>query len=125
MVNTPSNCIPFLESDEEEDEDEDGEAEFSDGDEEPKRKRVKPGHVKQKNQMRSQRLDFSKLPELDNSGLTYLPKMRYFDVDVECPIEPVNKLEPHQELRVITYMPDGSFKCIAIPLDAVYEDEQE
>jgi hypothetical protein len=34
--------------------------------------------------------------------------MRYFDVDMECPLEPVNKLkDPSQELRVITYMPDG------------------
>jgi hypothetical protein len=104
-----------------EDEDDEEEAEFSDQDETPSQKAGKS----KRSTPRTPKLDFSQLQELDNSGLTYLPKMRYFDVDMECPLEPVNKLEPHQELRVITCMPDGSFKCIAIPLDAVYEDEHE
>ncbi len=51
--------------------------------------------------------------------------MQYFDVDVECPLEPANKLEPHQAVMVILHLPDGSFKCLAIPLEAVYEDQNE
>jgi hypothetical protein len=73
----------------------------------------------------SPRIDFSKLPFLDNSGLSYLPTMQYFDVDMVCPLEPMNKIEPHQAVMVILHLPDGSFKCLGIPLDAVYEDKDE
>jgi hypothetical protein len=76
-------------------------------------------------QTRKPRIDFTKLPFLDNNGLSYLPRMQYFDVDDECPLEPVNNLEPHQAVMVIIHLPDGSFKCLAMPLDAVFEDEHE
>ncbi len=38
---------------------------------------------------------------------------------------PANKLEMDQALMVIVHLADGSFKCLAIPLDAVKEDENE
>ncbi len=73
----------------------------------------------------SRGLDFSRLPFLDNDGLSYLPKMQYFDFDEDCPMKPINKLEPDQALTVIIHSADGSIKCLAIPLEAVYEDDQE
>jgi hypothetical protein len=51
--------------------------------------------------------------------------MQYFDVDEDCPVKPVNSIAADQALTVIIHLPDGSFKCVAIPLDAVHEDEHE
>jgi hypothetical protein len=51
--------------------------------------------------------------------------MQYFNVDEDCPVKPVNSIAADQALTVIIHLPDGSFKCVAIPLDAVHEDEHE
>jgi hypothetical protein len=103
-----------------------GKAKFSDDDEDKGSGKAAQGSTERKaRQSRNPRIDFAKLPFLDNNGLSYLPKMQYFDVDDECPLEPANNLELHQALMVIIHLMDGSFKCLAIPLDAVFEDEHE
>ncbi len=99
--------------------------EFSESEDERKQKRKTKKEETRKAPSKAPRIDFTKLPFLDNSGLSYLPTMQYFDVDMECPLEPANRVEPHQAVMVIIHLPDGSFKCLAIPLEAVYEDQNE
>ncbi len=62
---------------------------------------------------------------IDNNGLNYLPLMQYFPVQLECPVKPANKLPPEQAVSVIIHLPNGRFKCLAIPLDALDEDPNE
>jgi hypothetical protein len=65
------------------------------------------------------------LPSIDNNGLDYLPLMQYFPIEVECPLTPANKLKPEQAVNVLIHLPQGGFKCVAIPLEAVEEDPNE
>jgi hypothetical protein len=114
--------------DEFDEEDDKEEGEFSsDSDDDAKSKRAaqKSRRTSDKTPIRSQLLDFSKLPILHNGGLNYLPKMQYFNVGIECPVKPANKLPSDESLTVIIHLPNGGFKCIAIPLEAVEEDEKE
>ncbi len=109
----------ILDSDEEEEKEE---GEFSSSeDEKAAKKRKKEKHGSD----RSFGIDFSKLPVIDNNGLNYLPVMQYFPVQIECPVKPANKLPPEQAVSVIIHLPNGGFKCVAIPLDALDEDPNE
>lgn len=123
---THTNGYSLLYLDDEEEEEENASAEFSDSDEpEGKKSDTVTKKSAPKSGKRGPGWDFAKLPILDTNGLSYLPTMHYFDFDEECPVKPVNKLEPDRALTVIIKLPDESFKCLAIPLDAVYEDENE
>jgi hypothetical protein len=51
--------------------------------------------------------------------------MQYFPLNVECPLTPANKLDPDQSVNVLVHLPTGGFKCVALPLDALDEDESE
>ncbi len=51
--------------------------------------------------------------------------MHYFNVGDECPLKPANEIAPDQALNVIIHLPNGGFKCVAIPVEAVEEDENE
>jgi hypothetical protein len=104
-------------------EDEDDDGEFSDSDSETRTK--ERGKLTKIPKKRAGPIDFSKLPTLDNNGLHYLPVMHYFEVSSDCPLKTANKLPPEQSLTVIIQLPNGSFNCVAIPLDAVHEDEHE
>ncbi len=76
------------------DEDEEEEAEFSEDEEDARNKKVKKASPSdgQESIRRAPRIDFTKLPFLDNNGLSYLPRMQYFDVDEECPMVPGSRL---------------------------------
>jgi hypothetical protein len=103
--------------------DEREEGEFSDSEDE--RKQVRKNKKQAGRSSKSPGLDFSKLPTIDNGGLTYLPVMQYFNVGEECPLKPPNKLPADLSLNVIITLPNGGFKCLAIPLEAVDEDPNE
>jgi hypothetical protein len=117
-------ALNYADLDDEEDK-EDGEFSDSDDDESPKRKKAKGERKKHKNAKPSQSLDFSQLPVIDNNGLSYLPKMHYFPVELECPLKPANQLKPEEAVTVIIQLPNGGFKCVALPLDALDEDPNE
>jgi hypothetical protein len=51
--------------------------------------------------------------------------MQYFNFGVECPLKPSNDIDLDQALTVIIHLPNRGFKCVAIPLEAVEEDENE
>jgi hypothetical protein len=51
--------------------------------------------------------------------------MRYFEVEKDCPFKPVNNIPSDQALTVIIQLPNGGIKCLAIPLEAVEEYENE
>ncbi len=68
------------------------------------------------------KLDFSNLPSINNNGLRYLPKMQYFPVESDCPLQPMNVLE-QPSLNVIITLPNGGFNCVALPLAAVEKDK--
>jgi hypothetical protein len=69
--------------------------------------------------------DFTKLPFIDNNGLGYLPAMQYFPLQVECPLTPANQLKPEESVKAIIHLPNGGFKCVALPLEALEEDMDE
>jgi hypothetical protein len=51
--------------------------------------------------------------------------MQYFPINVNCPLKPVNKLKPEQSVTVLIHIPAGGFKCVALPLEALEEDQEE
>jgi hypothetical protein len=51
--------------------------------------------------------------------------MQYFPIDVDCPMKPINKLKPEQSVTVLIHLPGGGFSCVALPLEALEEDENE
>jgi hypothetical protein len=112
----------------ENDEDEDDQAEFSENEEEKPKAKVKKTTEPIKkltepkpNQNVAKQIDLAKLPELDNNGLLYLPKMQYFPVGRPCPLQPVNVVEGDALLTLI-HLPNGGFNCLALPIEAVERD---
>jgi hypothetical protein len=51
--------------------------------------------------------------------------MQYFPIHIECPLTPANRLKTEDSVKVIIHLPSGGFKCVALPLDALEEDENE
>jgi hypothetical protein len=100
---------------------EDGEF-SSDDDGSASRKSVKTKRAK-KDDTRYAGQDFSKLPFIDNNGLGYLPSMQYFPLQVDCPLTPANQLKPDESVTAIIHLNNGGFKCVALPLEALEEDE--
>jgi hypothetical protein len=62
---------------------------------------------------------------LDNNGLQYMPVMHYFPIHIECPLKPANRAKLENAVNVIIHLPNGGFKCLALPLEALEEDENE
>ncbi len=108
------------------DDEEDDQEEVSEEDVEPevpaKTKKPKPPQLALQAK-KSKQVDISKLPLLDNNGLSYLPKMQYFPLGELCPMTLVNSVSGDQLLALI-HLPSGGFNCIAIPMGAVEKDDK-
>jgi hypothetical protein len=103
---------------EEDGSDEDGDDDEKDAQPAPKRF-VIPKLKKPTNEF-----DFSTLPAINNSGLKYLPKMLYFPAGDVCLVKPQNKVDG-EALSVLILLPNGGFKCLSIPFEAVEETDTE
>jgi hypothetical protein len=110
---------------ENEDDEEREDREFSDSENEEnltRCKRLKAAHKQSKFGSPLKNLNFSSLPVIDNNGLGYLPKMQYFPVEMDCPLKPANQLKPEQAVNAIIHLPNGGFRCVALPLDGLDKD---